>query len=207
MIYDKLKIVLATTNEGKIAEYDSLLAPLGMKILSLADFPDYIEPEENGRDFAENALIKARAACAASGMPALADDSGLCVDALGGAPGVHSARYGADWQFLQGESRDARNIRKLLHAMQGQNNRSCHFTCAIAAARPDGGVLVREGHWHGRILTAPRGGNGFGYDPVFYDPALAKTAAELDKAAKNSISHRGNALRAILAAWRAFISR
>ncbi|MBQ9406879.1 MAG: RdgB/HAM1 family non-canonical purine NTP pyrophosphatase [Desulfovibrio sp.] len=194
-------IVLATSNEGKIRELAEPLAAFGVTVLGLKAFPQLSNIEENGATFEENALIKARATAAASGLLCVADDSGLEVDALGGAPGIRSARYGCDWPSLPGESRDARNMRKLLHVMAAEENRTCRFVCCMAAVCPDGREFVVRGLWPGRLLREPRGCNGFGYDPIFFLPSLGKSAAELTRAEKNSRSHRGQALRALLAQW------
>lgn len=197
------RIVLATRNRGKVAELQKLLEGNALEVLPLDSFPDIPEVPETGSTYAENALLKARAVAAATGLVAIADDSGLSVDALAGAPGIFSARYGDDWAQLPGESRDQRNIRKLLHAMRGlpPEERDCHFETAIAAVAPEGTELVVSGKWPGRVLLAPQGGNGFGYDPVFLDPESGRSAAQLDPAEKNAISHRGRALRALLEAW------
>lgn len=196
----KRKIILATTNKGKIAELARLLKDSPYEAEGLDQYPELADIEENGATFAENALIKARAAAARTGVLSVADDSGLSVDALGGAPGVFSARYSEDWESLPGESRDQRNTRKLLSALKDvpKERRGCRFVTAIACVHPDGREFVCEGEWRGRILEAPLGENGFGYDPVFFDPALQKTAAQLSREEKNSRSHRGRALRAML---------
>lgn len=201
-------VVLATTNPGKLAELSGVLANLGVTVLGLADFPQIGEIAETGTTFAENALIKARAVTAATGLVAIADDSGLMVDALAGAPGVYSARFGDDWQSLPGESRDARNIRKLLHAMRGvpQARRTCHFVTVMAAVAPDGKEMTASGEWHGRVLEAALGSNGFGYDPVFWDQTLNKSAAQLGREEKNAVSHRGRAVRQLAAQWPDFVN-
>ncbi len=202
------RVVLATGNKGKIAELAVPLRALGIEVLGLADFPDLPEVEESGSTFAENALLKARTVASATGLVTVADDSGLCVDALGGAPGVHSARYSDDMPALPDESRDARNIRKLLSALRSveEGKRSGRFVCVMAAARPDGTSITAEGTWEGRILDAPRGSNGFGYDPVFYIPGLDRAVAELSREEKMRISHRANALKKLLELWPAFWS-
>lgn len=205
MANKKTDIVLATRNSGKIRELGDLLADSGVNVLGLDSFPQIGEIEENGSTFAENALIKARAAAKATGLISIADDSGLVVDALGDRPGVYSARYGDDWEYLPDETRDQRNMRKLLHEMGNIANRACHFETAMAAVSPDGHELVARGIWHGTLLDAPCGHNGFGYDPVFHDPELGRSAATLSREEKNSRSHRGNALRALLAQWPAFL--
>lgn len=203
------RIVLATTNAGKIAELSASLGSLGVRVLGLGDFPDVGDIAETGATFEENALIKARAVAIATGLVALADDSGLMVDALDGAPGVYSARFGDDWESVAGESRDARNIRKLLHVMRGvpPERRGCHFVTAMAACSPQGLELLARGEWHGRVLEAPLGENGFGYDPVFWDVRLGKTAAQLKREEKNAVSHRGKAVAALLNDWPAYMRK
>ena len=186
-------IVLASGNAGKLKEFGALLAPLGITVRAQSEF-DVPEAEEPHATFVENALAKARHAAAHTGLPALADDSGLCVSALDGAPGVRSARYA-------GEPRsDARNITHLLEQLGSAADRSARFVCVLALVRSadDPQPIIAEGEWHGVILDAPRGDNGFGYDPVFCVPELEQTAAELDAALKNMLSHRGNACRTLL---------
>lgn len=197
---DKQILVLATTNKGKIAELAEILKEDPYEIWGLDRFPELGDIEENGSTFAENALIKAKAVASHTGLPSIADDSGLCVDALNGEPGVFSARYGGDWEALPGESRDQRNIRKLLHVLADvpEERRSCRFVTAMAAVNPDGRELMSQGEWRGKLLKTPCGENGFGYDPVFFDLELQKTAAQLNREEKNSRSHRGKALRALL---------
>ena len=183
--------VLATSNRGKLDEYRQLLAGTPIELVELAAGSDDV-PAETGATFVENALIKARHAAARSGLPALADDSGLCVAALGGAPGVESARYAGP-----GAS-DAANVSRLLDALAGVagDERAAAFHCVIVALRApdDPAPIVAEGRWHGWIATAPAGRHGFGYDPVFVDPSLGLTAAEIDPAEKNAISHRARAV-------------
>ena len=185
-----MKIVVASSNRGKLVEVREILGDefelIAQTELGIAD------AEETASTFVENALIKARYASRVSGMPALGDDSGLCVDALNGAPGLFSARYA-------GEHGDAAaNIAKLLDAMRGidDDRRTAHFHCSIAlvAHVDDPAPIIVEGRWYGRILDAPCGDRGFGYDPVFFDPALNAGAGELDPAVKNRVSHRGQAL-------------
>lgn len=183
------KIVIASNNPGKLREIGQILAPLGIEVLPQSAFavPEADEPHGT---FIENALAKARQAALATGLPALADDSGLCVDALGGAPGVQSARYG-------GEPRsDARNNARLLDALGERPDRQAHYYCVVVLLRHahDPQPLVSEGLWRGEILRAARGSGGFGYDPLFLDPAVNQTAAELVPMRKNLISHRGQAL-------------
>ena len=190
-----MKVVLASSNPGKLAELRALLEPAGLQVVSQDAF-GVEPPEETGLTFVENALIKARAACAATGLPALADDSGVVVDALEGAPGVRSARYAG-----AGAS-DADNVARLLEALAGvaPPERGAAYVCAIVYLRHarDPCPIVCEGVWEGRILDAPRGDGGFGYDPVFLIEALGRTAAELSRAQKNAVSHRGQALARLL---------
>ena len=202
-----LRIVLATHNAGKVRELADPLTAFGVEVLGLSSFPAIGEIEETGTTFEENALIKARAVAALTGLVSVADDSGLEVDALSNAPGVYSARYSNDWESLPGENRDARNIRKLLHEMANvpAERRGCRFVSCMAAVKPAGGELVVRGTWEGQLLESPRGYNGFGYDPVFFDKQIDKTAAELTRDEKNARSHRGNALRALLARWAEFM--
>src|SRR5574343_948452 len=183
------KIVLASHNAKKMKELNALLAPLGFDVVAQGEL-GIPEAEEPHATFVENALAKARHAARLSGLPALADDSGLCVRALGGAPGVLSARYGGE------PKSDARNNEKLLAALAGVSDRRAHFACVLVLVRhaDDPQPLIAEGEWAGEILTALRGSEGFGYDPLFLAPAYGQTAAELDPAVKNSISHRGQAM-------------
>lgn len=202
------RIVLATHNAGKVRELAEPLAEFGVQVLGLDQAcPGLAEIEETGATFEQNALIKARCVAGITGLVSVADDSGLEVDALGGAPGVYSARYSDDWPGLPGESRDQRNIRKLLHALEGvpEGKRGCRFVSCMAAVRPDGAEMSVRGLWEGRLLTAPRGANGFGYDPLFFDPLTGRAAAELSRDEKNARSHRGKALRALLARWPEFM--
>jgi XTP/dITP diphosphohydrolase len=193
-----MRVVLATGNRGKLAEFQLLLVAAGVELLPQSQFG--IEPpEETGTTFEENAVLKARHAARLSGLPALADDSGLEVDALGGGPGVHSARYaGAD-------ASDAANVAKLLSALDGvpAARRGARFRCVIAFVHDadDKAPLLASGSWEGRILEAARGTGGFGYDPVFLDEASGRSVAELSPQDKNARSHRGQALRALLAQW------
>lgn len=201
------QIVLATTNMGKIRELAEPLSALGIEVVGLSAFPEIGEIEETGDTFAENALIKAEAVARHTGLVAVADDSGLCVEALHGHPGVKSARFADDMAALPGENRDQRNIRKLLGLMEDKKNRQAHFETCMAAFAPNGEKLVVSGQWPGQILQEPKGTNGFGYDPVFFDPALGKSAAQLDLAEKNAVSHRGRAVRALLEAWPGFAAK
>jgi XTP/dITP diphosphohydrolase len=185
-----VKLILASNNPGKLREMRALLAPLGYEVVAQAEL-GIEEAEEPHDTFLENALAKARHASRASGLPALADDSGLCVDALGGAPGVHSAYFAG----REGgrEERDARNNAKLLASLA--DDRKAHYRCVMAFVRSagDSAPLVAEGHWHGEIARAPRGANGFGYDPLFLVPERGVTAAELADEEKNRLSHRARA--------------
>ncbi|QHA01511.1 XTP/dITP diphosphatase [Dehalobacter restrictus] len=184
-----MQVLLATMNKGKVMELEGLLNDEKIEILSLSDLPDYQEVEESGSTFAENAFIKARAACAAGKIITLADDSGLEVDALTGAPGVFSARYAGE------PKNDERNIEKLLTDLEGvsEEKRTARFRCALAIVCPDGREYLTEGSVEGRILTERIGTGGFGYDPVFYLPDLQKTMAELSLDEKNCLSHRARA--------------
>lgn len=184
-----MKFVLATHNPGKLREMSDILSHLGIEVVSPADVGITVDVEETGTTFAENAMLKAKAICAASGLPAIADDSGLCVDALNGGPGVYSARYG-------GEGLDDRGrYMLLLNSMRGQTTRAAHFSCAIACAFPNGDTLTAEGRCDGAIAFAPLGEGGFGYDPVFLVPEKGKTFGQLTAEEKSQISHRGKALR------------
>jgi len=188
------KLVLASNNAKKMKELNALLAPLGFEVIAQGQL-GIPEAEEPHCTFIENALAKARHAAQASGLPALADDSGLCVAALGGAPGVYSARYAGE------PKSDARNNEKLLADLTGQNDRRAHFACVLVLVRSadDPQPIIAEGEWHGTMLEAPRGGDGFGYDPLFYVPTHCRTAAELDGAIKNQLSHRGQAMQKLIA--------
>lgn len=184
-----MKAVLASNNKKKMVEMRAILGELGVEVLSQADVGVSIEPEENGTTFEENSRIKAVAIMEATGLPAIADDSGLVVDALDGAPGVYSARYGGEglddtgrWQLL-------------LKNMEGKENRACKFVSVICCAFPDGTQLMARGEVHGVVAQGPKGEGGFGYDPIFWLPEQGKSMAELTAEEKNQISHRGNALR------------
>jgi len=190
------RLVLASGNPGKLKEIRALLAPLSLEVVSQAEL-NIGEAEEPHATYLENALAKARHASRAANLPALADDSGLSVDALGGEPGVHSAYYAGG----EGEraERDRNNNAKLLAGLANTDSREATFVSVIVLVRhpDDPEPLVAEGRWRGRIGRAPRGANGFGYDPVFFDPVHEATAAELDPLLKNRISHRGRALAAL----------
>ena len=184
-----MKLVLASQNKKKLVEMNDILSSLGIEVCSQADAGVDLEPEETGTTFEENSLIKAKAVMEASGLPAIADDSGLCVDALRGAPGVYSARYvGED---LSDEGR----YRLLLENMQGQMPRTAQFVSVITCCFPNGDVLTARGECSGTIAFAPMGEGGFGYDPVFFVPPLKKTFAQLSPEEKNAVSHRGKALK------------
>ena len=192
------KLVLASGNAGKLKELSSLLAPLGIEVLPQSAF-HVSEAEEPHPSFVENAIAKARHAARATGLPALADDSGLCVDALGGAPGVLSARFAGE------PKSDARNNALLLERLAGETNRRARFYCALVLVRhaDDPQPIIACGEWHGKILEATRGHGGFGYDPLFLVPELDQTAAEIDHSLKNVLSHRGSAMRQLLERLRA----
>ncbi|MCX7216600.1 MAG: RdgB/HAM1 family non-canonical purine NTP pyrophosphatase [Burkholderiales bacterium] len=186
-------LVLASNNAGKLAEFAQLLAPLGFAIKSQREL-DIPEAEEPFGTFVENALAKARHASQLSGLPALADDSGICVPALGGAPGVQSARYA-------GEPRsDAANNAKLVSDIAAHADKSAYYYCVLVMVRhaDDPQPIIADGVWHGQLIEQPRGQGGFGYDPYFFLPSLGKTAAELSSEEKNNLSHRGQALRALI---------
>lgn len=184
------QFVLATHNPGKLAEMKRILSGLGVEVVSPAEAGVEVDVEETGTTFAENAMLKARAICAAAGLPAIADDSGLCVDALNGGPGVYSARYGGE------ELDDRGRYMLLLNSMRGQTTRAAHFSCAVACAFPNGDTLEAEGRCDGAIAFAPIGEGGFGYDPVFLVPGKGKTFGQLTAEEKAEISHRGRALAA-----------
>jgi XTP/dITP diphosphohydrolase len=187
------KIVLASNNVGKLKEFGQLLAPLGIEVLPQSAF-NVSEAEEPHVTFVENALAKARHCSLATGLPALADDSGLCVEVLGGAPGVISARYAGE------PKSDARNNEKLLANLKDVADRRAHFTCVLVLVRhaDDPQPIICEGEWHGEILDGPRGAQGFGYDPLFGVPGLNQSAAELSHEEKNARSHRGQAVQKLL---------
>ena len=188
------RLVLASGNEGKLREFRRLLAPLGIDVVAQGELgiPEADEPHVT---FVENALAKARHASALARLPALADDSGVCVAALGGAPGVQSARYAGE------PKSDARNNAKLVDALRGVADRRAHYACVLVLVRhaDDPEPLIAEGQWHGRIVDVPRGSGGFGYDPYFEDLATGLTGAELPLERKNELSHRGKAMRALIA--------
>lgn len=196
-----MKFVLASHNKGKLAEMQAVLAELGIEVVMPAELGIDVDVEETGETFAENAALKAKAIMAASGLPAIADDSGLCVDWLQGAPGIYSARYGGDL-----DSDEAR-CRLLLQNMRGATDRSAHFHCAICCLFPNGDKLTAEGDCFGTIAFAPMGEGGFGYDPLFFRPELRRTLAQLTAEEKNKISHRGAALRAFAAELKEYLEK
>jgi XTP/dITP diphosphohydrolase len=187
------KIVLASNNQGKLKEFHQLLAPLGLSVHSQAEFnvPDSPEPYFT---FLENALCKARHAAKLTGLPSLADDSGICVPALGGAPGVFSARYAGE------PKSDDRNNQKLVQELQGFDDRSAYYYCVLVFVRSenDPQPVIADGQWNGVIVDRPAGEGGFGYDPYFFLPEFGKTAAQLTSIEKNGISHRAQALQALI---------
>ena len=188
------KLVIASNNPGKLREFQFLLQPLGIEVLTQVQL-GIAEAEEPHSTFIENALAKARHVSRGSGLPALADDSGICVSALNGAPGVLSARYAGD-----DPKSDRRNNEKLLQAMQGVKDRRAHYYCVLVLLRhaDDPQPLIAEGEWHGEIAHEERGEGGFGYDPLFWLPELGKMSAELPREQKHAISHRGKALQVLL---------
>jgi XTP/dITP diphosphohydrolase len=190
------RVVLASNNAGKLREFAALLDAAGIELIAQGELgvPEAPEPHVT---FVENALAKARHASALTGLPALADDSGLCVRALQGAPGVYSARYAS---LTGGEKSDAANNARLIADLAGVADRRAYYFCVLVLVRhaEDPEPLIAEGRWHGEVLDAPRGGHGFGYDPYFFLPSLNASAAELDPARKNALSHRALALRDLL---------
>lgn len=186
-----MKLVLATNNKGKVKELAEMLNPLGLQVVPIGEYPGFQEVEEDGETFADNAIKKAVAAAEFTGELSLADDSGLEADALNGAPGVHSARFAGEFKD------DAANNRKLLKLLEDvpDEKRTGRFRCVIAIAEPHGRVHTAEGACEGIILRELKGEGGFGYDPLFYVPTYKQTFAEIDLEQKNSISHRGKALR------------
>lgn len=185
-----MQILLASANKGKIRELEGMLGE-DIEVLSLSNFPDFQDIEETGRTFAENAFIKARAAGSLAGIVTLADDSGLEVDVLNGAPGIFSARFAGE------PKNDDLNNEKLLSELEGisEDERTARFRCCLAIVSPEGQEILTEGTVEGRILLSPRGTGGFGYDPIFYLPELKKTMAELSLEEKNTLSHRAQAFR------------
>jgi XTP/dITP diphosphohydrolase len=188
------RLILASNNAGKLKEFAELLAPIGFELHPQGEF-NVPEAEEPFGTFVENALQKARHASRLTGLPALADDSGVCVNALGGAPGVVSARYAGE------PKSDARNSEKLIQDLAGHADKSAYYYCVLVYVRhaDDPQPVIADGIWRGQIVDTPRGANGFGYDPYFLIPDLGKTTAELAPLEKNAISHRGQAIRALVA--------
>ncbi|HXX85615.1 MAG TPA: RdgB/HAM1 family non-canonical purine NTP pyrophosphatase [Casimicrobiaceae bacterium] len=188
------RLVLASGNPGKLREFRRLLSPLGIELIAQADL-DVAEAHEPHATFVENALAKARHASSLTRLPALADDSGICVEALGGAPGVQSARYAGE------PKSDARNNAKLVADLAGIADRRAHYYCVLVLLRhgDDPEPILAEGRWHGTIIDTPRGSGGFGYDPHFLDAKTGLTGAELPLDTKNELSHRGQAMRALVA--------
>ncbi len=184
-------LVVASHNPGKVREIRDLLAPFGVETKGASEL-DLPEPEETGSTFAENAALKARAAASASGLPSLADDSGLSVPALHGAPGIYSARWaGAEKDF-------AAAMKRVERELEGQQDRSAKFVCALALAQPDGDVQIFEGDVHGTLAFPPRGTRGFGYDPIFVADGMSQTFGEIEPALKHSISHRARAFEKLV---------
>jgi XTP/dITP diphosphohydrolase len=188
------RLILASNNAGKLKEFAQLLAPIGFELHPQGEF-DVPEAEEPFGTFVENALQKARHAARLTGLPALADDSGVCVNALGGAPGVYSARYAGE------PKSDARNNEKLVRDLAEHADKSAYYYCVLVYVRhaDDPQPVIADGIWRGQIVDTPRGEGGFGYDPYFLIPALGKTTAELAPSEKNAVSHRGQAIRALVA--------
>ena len=188
------KLVLASNNAGKLREFSALLTPLGCQVIAQGEL-NVPEAEEPFHTFIENALAKARHASRLTGLPALADDSGLCVDALGGAPGVLSARFAGE------PKSDARNNAALLAALDGKTPRSGHYYCVLVLVRhaDDPQPIIADGVWRGQVLSAAQGDGGFGYDPLFQAHGESVSVAEMDAAGKNAVSHRGQAMRALAA--------
>lgn len=199
------QLVVASSNPGKLREIAELLAPLGIEIVPQAQL-GIADAEEPHVSFVENALAKARHASRAARLPALADDSGICAAALGGEPGVHSARFAGEQPGPKADraEQDRRNNEKLVFLLKGREDRRAHYTCVMVLVRhaEDPEPIIAEGRWAGEVTEVPSGANGFGYDPYFLLPELGRTAAELDPADKNAISHRGKALRRLIAKLR-----
>jgi XTP/dITP diphosphohydrolase len=187
------KLVLASNNAGKLREFAQMLATIDFEVLPQAQF-DVPEAEEPHFTFVENALAKARHAARLTGLPAMADDSGICVSALGGEPGVHSARYAGE------PKSDDRNNQKVIAELQGKSDRRAHYVCVLVFVHhaDDPQPIITEGEWHGEIVDTPQGENGFGYDPYFWVPEKGCTAAQLSSDDKNAMSHRGKALRLLM---------
>jgi len=190
------KLVLATRNQGKIIEFRRILealAPGEIELVGVDQFPDLVDVDETGSSFEENSLLKARYTCLATGLPAIADDSGLCVDALNGDPGIYSARWAGE------HGNDQANLEKVLDQLKDvpDEKRTAHFMCVASLVLPDGRELVAEGRFEGHILHAPVGENGFGYDPIFQPLGLSISSAQMSAEEKDLVSHRGKSLRSI----------
>ena len=187
------RLILASNNAGKLKEFNELLSTVGFSVHAQGEY-DVPEADEPFHTFVENALQKARHAARLTGLPALADDSGVCVNALGGAPGVYSARFAGE------PKSDARNNAKMIADLAGHADKSAYYYCVLVFVRhaDDPQPVIADGRWNGEMIATPRGDGGFGYDPHFYIPALGKCAAELSADEKNALSHRGQALRALV---------
>lgn len=196
-----MRFVLATHNPGKLREMGEILKDFGIEVVSPRDLGITVDVEETGTTFAENAMLKAKAICKAAGLPAIADDSGLCVDALNGAPGVYSARYGGEGMDDKGR------YMLLLSSLRGAPTRAAHFACAVACAFPNGDTLTAEGRCDGSIAYAPLGEGGFGYDPVFLLPGTGKTFGQLTQEEKSAVSHRGRALKDFAGKLEAYLKK
>ena len=196
-----MRFVLATHNPGKLREMGEILKDFGIEVVSPRDLGITVDVEETGTTFAENALLKAKAICKEANLPAIADDSGLCVDALDGAPGVYSARYGGEGLDDKGR------YMLLLSSLRGAPTRAAHFACAVACAFPNGDTLTAEGRCDGSIAYAPLGEGGFGYDPVFLLPGTGKTFGQLTQEEKSAVSHRGRALKDFAGKLEAYLKK
>ncbi len=195
-----MKFVLASQNPHKLKELSAILSGLGVEVVTESELGLKVDVEETGSTFAENALLKAKAVMEAGGLPAIADDSGLCCDGLNGAPGIFSARYGGEGLD------DAARCRLLLNNLRGAPTRAAHFSCAIACCFPNGDVLCAEGRCDGTVAFAPQGEGGFGYDPIFFDMELRKTFGQISEEEKSLRSHRGRALAAFSGKLKAYLA-
>ena len=196
-----MRFVLATHNPGKLREMGEILKDFGIEVVSPRDLGITVDVEETGTTFAENAMLKAKAICKEANLPAIADDSGLCVDVLNGAPGVYSARYGGEGLDDKGR------YMLLLSSLRGAPTRAAHFACAVACAFPNGDTLTAEGRCDGSIAYAPLGEGGFGYDPVFLLPGTGKTFGQLSQEEKSAVSHRGRALKDFAGKLEAYLKK
>ena len=196
-----MRFVLATHNPGKLREMGEILKDFGIEVVSPRELGITVDVEETGTTFAENAMLKAKAICKEANLPAIADDSGLCVDALNGAPGVYSARYGGEGLDDKGR------YMLLLSSLRGAPTRAAHFACAVACAFPNGDTLTAEGRCDGSIAYAPLGEGGFGYDPVFLLPGTGKTFGQLTQEEKSAVSHRGRALKDFAGKLEAYLKK